>query len=337
MAASVPEAKPDTPALIASALDLGLLSALSDRDWRTLCALLLCVDDALRWRVDYLQLAALLGCAPEEARDRLGDLAERRVRGESLIFFPPEAPLEVQSRPAGFTVQVNGNLLDAPRNESPLSPIYRYAERLLGRSLSSAEYTDVQRWYHQFKFDRNVIAELLSECIEQRQKNWKYARKVAEDWFDDGVRVIEDVYRRRRAREGAAYQRILNALGIRRALTATEQEMLRKWTVEWGFSDEVVQRACQEAAGTDNPLRYVDRTLDDWREAGVRTVTDAERVAGERLAARREAAATRHSRARPRADRHPGQGPRPRSPGGPMQEQLLPKTRTAADDEEWLS
>lgn len=322
-------------ALIASAIELGLMSSLSDRDWRTLCALASLLDDGLRWHADYGQLGALLRCDPDQARDRLGDLAEHRLRGEPIIFLLPQSGAAGAGAGTGFPVQLNSNLLDTASDETAFKPIYHYAERLLGRPISNLEYTDIQAWYHQLKLDRNVINELLSECMEKHKKPWSYVRKTAYAWHDSGVRTLEDVFRRREARASELHRlrRVAEYLQIRRPLTVSEQEMVRRWIDEWGFSDEVIKRACDEAAGIPNPMRYIDRTLFDWHEAGVRTVGDAERAAAER-AARREIAAARHTapRTRPAAARGVGRGSH-----GPSQERLLPKTRTTADDDDWLS
>jgi DnaD/phage-associated family protein len=59
-------------------------------------------------------------------------------------------------------------------------------------------------------------------------------------------------------------------------LTKPEQDLLEKWTAEWGFSNEVVMRAADEASGSKNPIHYMNRVLENWRAKDVKTVADVE-------------------------------------------------------------
>lgn len=266
--------------LIYRSLDSGVLASLSDRDWRTLSGVLSFFKstnpDIDRCLINYAELGMRLRTGADEARQRLLDLTEARIREEPIVWV-----VEEDSGPV--TVWLNywwfGSATGA--EASDLGPVIHYYRKVLGRSvLSSSEIEAVRRWRDEYGFAREVIVELLEECYQRGVKHLKYFEAVARAWHDDGVKTLGDLQGRRSGDREllARYSRLLNYLRIGRNPTEPEKRLIRKWTKDWGFSDEVIRRACDESSGSSNPMKLVDRILDAWQERGVRTVADAEKI-----------------------------------------------------------
>ena len=269
----------------------GLIAALSDRDWRTLSALLTFVDAAGRCRVPLDDMAAALGVERQETYNRLGDLAELRVHGEPLVRLlqDGDASSAEEAVILWLTNQVWERTGEAAE-EHDLRPVYQFAEHVFNRPLANAEILAVRQWHQQYQFSREVIIELLEECYTKGKRRLSYMNAVARNWFDDGVRGVEDLRRRRQQDQEVMgrHSRIIHYLGLGRKLTQPEKDYLHKWTWEWGFSDEVIQRACDLTVNASRPsFAYIDKVLSGWRLHGVRTVDDAERVLAERESASR--------------------------------------------------
>lgn len=274
--------------LLQGAVQNGFVAALSDRDWRTLTAILSLTQEPGRLQLTYDQLSAVLPDEPDAWQQRLVDLAEARLRGEAVIFLTDDGAGD------GVALWYNHWLFGSEDGAGPhdLSPLYRYAENLMGRALANAEILAIRKWHSEFGLEREVIAELLEECVEQREiKRLNYLEAVARGWFDDGIRTLADLQRRRKQdREALArYTRIINYVQLGRAPTEPEKRMMQRWSHEWGFSDEVIMRACEATIGAKYPLRQADRILEHWRQHGVRSVADAEALLAKGPPSRRRA------------------------------------------------
>jgi len=144
-----------------------------------------------------------------------------------------------------------------------------------------------------------VIVALLEEAYVRRdKKHLSYVETIARSWYDRGVRTMDDVDRVLREHQQVMnrYGKIIRYLSLDRLLTVPEQELLQKWSQEWGFSDEVIMKACSTVVNTNRPnFAYIDRVLQRWYQEGVRTVEDAEKAMAE-IAAGKESGTVRRSK-----------------------------------------
>lgn len=163
------------------------------------------------------------------------------------------------------------------------------AEKLLGRPLSDREASDIQDWTETYGFGVDMVQAVIREGQDAGVTRMAYLNQIARQWHEEGLRTPEEVQQAQQKQRKSAgkHKSVVQYLGLTRRLTGAEQALLDKWTEEWGFSNEVIIRACAEATGADRPLQYVNRILETWRAENVRTVADAEE-----LMTRRRTAAT---------------------------------------------
>ncbi|MDQ7794269.1 MAG: DnaD domain protein [bacterium] len=246
----------------------GILRALSDRDWKTLCALLVHTGDGEYVAVNLAGLADDLGVNPAEASARLEDLLQLTFDGRPVLRL-------VTAEPLVYRVDLAGPSACSPVD---LGPVFQYAESVLARPLGNAEILAIRRWNEEYGFSPQVIVTLLEDCYRRGHKSLAYLEKVAANWFDRGVRSLADAegleltHRERAGRN----RRIARYLGLDRKLTEAEQAMVDKWT-DWGFTLDVILKACATTVNIDRPsFAYIDRVLENWRAAGVTAVAAAE-------------------------------------------------------------
>lgn len=161
-------------------------------------------------------------------------------------------------------------------------PAVAAAERLLGQPLSDRQVADIQDWVTAYGFDPAMVQAVIREGQRQGVTRMAYLNQIARQWYEEGIRSPEEakLHVERHRKAVGKHKSVLQYLGYKR-LTGAEQAMLDRWTDEWGFSNEVIIRACTEAAGVDNPLTYVNRILEGWQKQGVKTLAEAEQAVTE--------------------------------------------------------
>lgn len=179
------------------------------------------------------------------------------------------------------------------------------AERLLGRPLSDREIADIQDWGATYGYGPDMVEAVINEGQRLGVTRMSYLNQIARQWAEEGIRTPEqaEAYVAKYKQAMGKHKRIVKYLGLGRPFTGAELGLLDKWTEEWGFSDEVIMRAAEIAAGVRNPLQYINRVLESWKEMGVKTVVDADRVEAER---RRRPASESHGAAAAKSRRPPG-------------------------------
>jgi DnaD/phage-associated family protein len=181
-----------------------------------------------------------------------------------------------------------------------VDPALLAAEKLLGRPLSDREAADILDWTTNYGFEVDMVQAVIREGLRLGVTRFSYLNQIARQWYEEGVRTPADaeLYVMRYRKAAAKHKPIIQYLGIKRQLTGAEQALLDKWTDEWGFSHEVIMRACEEATGSQNPLQYVNRVLESWRERGIKSVAEVDRLLSERTRRMPAAEADRTTRVR---------------------------------------
>jgi len=163
-------------------------------------------------------------------------------------------------------------------------PAVALAERLIGRPLSDRDLREVLDWVEEFKFGPEMVEAVILEGKRQGVTRMGYLKAIAKGWAEAGVQTPQQAaaYIQEHQKAAAKYRHVTQALGIMRPLTASEQGVLERWFIEWGFHDEVIMAACERAVGSKNPLQYTNKVLESWLAEGVRTSADLERMVEQR-------------------------------------------------------
>jgi DnaD/phage-associated family protein len=159
-------------------------------------------------------------------------------------------------------------------------PVLLIAQKLLGRPLSDREVTDIQDWVDSYGFAAEMVQAIIREGQSQGVTRMNYLNQIARQWHEEGLRTPADVeqYVQRHRKAAGKHKPIIQYLGLKRQLTGAEQSLLDKWSEEWGFSNEMIIRACAEAVGSQNPLQYVNRVLESWLNHGVKNLAEVEKL-----------------------------------------------------------
>lgn len=154
------------------------------------------------------------------------------------------------------------------------------AETYLGRTISRSDLEYIFCWYDQMHFAPDLIEFLIENTITKGHPSFHYMHKVAEDWYAQGINSVETA-KQLTSRNNEIYYAVLKGFGIRgRNLVPSEMDLLKKWTVTYGFGKEMIAEACRRTiANIHEPsFEYTDSILKSWKEASVFTLEDVKKA-----------------------------------------------------------
>ena len=66
------------------------------------------------------------------------------------------------------------------------------AEKLLGQTMSERQQVLIAKCYNEYGFDEGLIQYLLEYCANKDQRNAKYMAAVAESWYEQKIKAVDD-------------------------------------------------------------------------------------------------------------------------------------------------
>ena len=183
--------------------------------------------------------------------------------------------------------------------EEPVDPDFSaFGEALYdafdhGRRLHGAEIQQCYEWVEELKLPQEVVIMLLKHMARVKGQNFtiQSAGKVAVQMAQEQVRTIEEaedfLSRDRLLYDGV--RRVLRRLGKKGSPSEGQVALYRKWIIDWQFTPEAIDRACDETAKGDPSMGYLDGILRSMREEAAEggsireQEVDASLARGERL------------------------------------------------------
>ncbi len=165
-------------------------------------------------------------------------------------------------------------------NDSDFGDVIYLIETLFGRPVTQTETSKILYIYDTLKFSVDLLEYLVEYCVERRKTNVRYMESVALAWYKDGIKTRQEAKEQTYQTDTVA-RTVFRALGIpsNRAITQAEIEFINTWTTDFGFSEDIIKKACETAIlalPSGATLNYVHGILDDWNRNKVKTVSDAE-------------------------------------------------------------
>jgi DnaD/phage-associated family protein len=165
----------------------------------------------------------------------------------------------------------------------PALSVYEYGElnaRLKAivapREISRSDLERVYDWIEVFGLEQETVVLLVQHCVQEKgpRVSFNYIHKVAKTWAEEG-RIRADAAKefiQQNTQSAKDTRLILKHLGIFRLPSVDEQDLVRKWREEWGFSLDAIFVACKETTRIQQPnMNYLDKVLFSLYEGGQRS------------------------------------------------------------------
>jgi len=150
-------------------------------------------------------------------------------------------------------------------------------------NMSTSWYAEIDSLFSQYQFEEQVMVALFEHCKKNSSSPFlhkNYVQAVAAAWFSNGIKTYADLenYFEKHEKSKKINTAIIKKLGFHRSLTEYEEAFIQKWTVDFGYSIDIINIALKKTTSKANPnFDYIDKLLSDWYDRGLKTVDDIEK------------------------------------------------------------
>lgn len=206
-----------------------------------------------------------------------------------LMSIPKQAAGEVHFKhPESDTGALSASdlaaFIDVPSDGTCMSnaQLMCIIETYLHRPITQSEAMTVVRISQDLHLPNDVIDYLVQFCIEHPKKGKKisfsYIESTAKRWAEAQVSTVAQA-RVMAARSDSDVKSIMIELGRTDAAAPAELDFIDRWRVEWQMPTDVILEACRQGSANavaGGRLKYVNKILKSWHEAGVSSLADVE-------------------------------------------------------------
>lgn len=145
--------------------------------------------------------------------------------------------------------------------------------------MSPTWYADIDLFFKKYNFDEQVMMALFTYCFQRSALSPNYVRAVASAWAAAAVHTFRDleIYTQKADNLQKSYSAIQKKLGLKRCLTEYEQGYVKKWTVDYGYSLDIIEIALKKTVSKANiSFDYLDKMITDWNTRDLKTSDDVQ-------------------------------------------------------------
>ena len=151
---------------------------------------------------------------------------------------------------------------------------FRIGKKLGVKISNPAPFIDeyVEKW-KQFGYEDESLLDLALYCLRTGKNDFLSMHGFLEKLFADGIISAESVKANLKEKNAdlKLFSKIQDACGTMRK-SETLFSFLQTWR-SWNFTDEMILEGAKRAAGTANPIAYLNKILASWKENGVFSVS----------------------------------------------------------------
>ena len=129
-------------------------------------------------------------------------------------------------------------------------------------------------------FDKDALILIAEQCFIKGTKSPEGMNTLVNRYLKEGC-LSADAIREHLAAlsdRDKAVSSIIKATGSSRNITNNDRDLYAVWSIDWGFSDEIINYAASLSAGKAQAMSYVGNMLAKWKSAGVNTLEQAKSI-----------------------------------------------------------
>ena len=233
------------------------------------------------------ELGALLGMTETRVKNALACLVsfgallagDEETAAKKPAVKTPEKRTRVGELPSYTDAEFTAVL----EKHRELADLINEAQNTLGKIFNISETKLFVGIAEEFGFDEEFLLVLLDFCKKNERKSMRYIEKLATSLYDANIRTAAALTEHfcRMEAQASAQGRIRKIFGLgERALTGKEKDFIAKWTEEYGFGFDMIEKAYEITVNaTSKPsLSYTNKILESWHAAGIKTVDAIDRA-----------------------------------------------------------
>ncbi|MCL2089519.1 MAG: DnaD domain protein [Oscillospiraceae bacterium] len=171
---------------------------------------------------------------------------------------------------------LSGSIEESVKQDAGLKILLTNTEDFFGRPITSTEQRSLIYLYEETRLPVEVILMAIDYCIKIDKPNIRYIVKVCESWADLGIcdHDSAETYLVGITTRNNRYNKIQGIFGLSgRNLTAKEKEYIDRWFTEFGFDEQMVEKAYEICADKTGKMSfaYINTVLKNWQDGGINT------------------------------------------------------------------
>lgn len=172
------------------------------------------------------------------------------------------------------------DLIEANRIET-INKMFNSIDYTMRRQLVPNEKKKVLEWMYNYNMDPDMIVKAFFYAIEKKGiRRINYVEGIIRNWYDSGITNVEALQQEMKKNDEKYYRymRIMEYLGYgKKSPTEGQMKVIDKWFDEYGFSLDIVLKACENTNKTSNPsINYIDGILSSWYTKDIKNVDEIE-------------------------------------------------------------
>ena len=200
-----------------------------------------------------------------------------------------EAAQEKKSRSAELPRYTTEQISDLLEKRKEAALLIDECQRILGKMFNTHEVNIVLGLIDYLSLDGEYVLTLFAHCAKIDKKSLHYIEKMAFNLYDSGIADTAQLteYFRFLEKSEELVSKVRSIFGIgTRALSAKEKKILERWSREFDFTFDVIERAYEITVNATNSasLPYANSILESWHSKGYRTIEDVDAAEAERKA-----------------------------------------------------
>ena len=140
--------------------------------------------------------------------------------------------------------------------------------------MSPSWYSDIDLWFKKYSFDEQVMLALFNYCYEHSALHKNYIKVVADSWYKNDIKSFSDLdkYYEKQEKINSIKKSIVKKLGLNRNLTVYEEAYVEKWTIDFGYSLDIIEIALKKTTSKSNiNFEYLNKIITDWHDRNLKT------------------------------------------------------------------
>lgn len=130
-------------------------------------------------------------------------------------------------------------------------------------------------------FEDDALKKIAHNCFVSNVRTLEGMNNVVEKFYKQGLLTADsiDEYISTQIALDGKIKKIIEKTGRSRSVTGTDREYYHTWSVTWGFDDDVILYAAEQAVGKTYPTPYINQLLSQFKSQNVTSVEQAKKFA----------------------------------------------------------
>lgn len=178
-----------------------------------------------------------------------------------------------------MAVSIDDAMDNAKKNTSRNKAIETIKNSFFQGIISPSWISEIETWFMKYQFDEEVMIALFGYCFDKSKLNKNYVNAVAQGWNNQGVKTYSDLenYFHKYEKFDKIKKSITKKLGLSRKLTEYEEAYIENWSMNFGYSFDVIELALKKTTSKANPnFEYLNTLICDWHDRGFTTPTQVQ-------------------------------------------------------------